>query len=79
MLRSTPEYPDRKSISAEVIFYTISDVQKMTHWSEATVQKLFNDPHFPAADFGKQKVVESHALINYFSERHSKDKEPYWR
>ena len=51
----------------------------MTHWSEATVQKMFNDPHFPAADFGRNKIVEAHALISYFSERRSKDKVPYER
>ena len=47
----------RQYISSEVRFYTISDLAKMLGWGEPTVQKLFNDPKFPAADFGKQKVV----------------------
>lgn len=70
-------YPVPQVISSEVIFYTISDVQKMTGWSEMTVQRLFNDPGFPAADFGRNKVVEAHALMNYFSTRRSKEKT--WR
>ena len=66
-------------IPAEVRFYGISDVARMTGWSEKTVQKLFNDPNFPSADFGKNKVVESHALIEYFSRKHVKSRERYWR
>ena len=50
----------------------------MTGWSENTVQKLFNDPNFPAADYGKSKVVEAHALIQYFSVRHERERERYW-
>lgn len=64
-------------VSSEVKFYTIKDVQEMTGWSEMTVQRLFNDPGFPTADFGRNKVVETHALMNYFSTRRSKDK--IWR
>jgi len=63
----------------DVYFYTIADLQKMLGWSEAVVQKLFNDPRFPAADFGKQKVVEKHALITYFSTRHEKANERHWK
>lgn len=68
----------RQYISSEVRFYTISDLAKMLGWGEPTVQKLFNDPKFPAADFGKQKVVEAHALIEYFSTRHSKESDRHW-
>lgn len=70
-------YVTPQVVSSEVKFYTIADVQKMTGWSEMTVQRLFNDPGFPAADFGRNKVVETHALMNYFSTRRSKDK--IWR
>ena len=73
------EYITKQYISSEVRFYTISDLQEMLGWSNATVQKLFNDPKFPAADFGKQKIVEAHALIDYFSKRHEKNMEKYWR
>ena len=41
-------------VASEVRFYTIADLQKMLGWSENVVQKLFNDPKFPAADFGKR-------------------------
>ena len=51
----------------------------MLGWSETTVQKLFKDPNFPSADFGKCKVVEAHALIDYFSTKHVKKRERYWR
>lgn len=69
----------RVYVSSEVKFYTISDLMKLLGWSEATIQKLFNDPKFPAANFGRNKVVETHALIDYFSRRHDKHKEVYWR
>ena len=52
--------------------------QEVLCWSLNTVLRLFNDPHFPASDFGKTKVVEAHALINYFSKRHERETEKYW-
>lgn len=66
-------------ISSEVKFYTISDLKNMLGWSENTVQKLFNDPKFPSADFGRVKVVEAHALIDYFSKKHLKQNDGYWK
>ena len=66
-------------IPAEVRFYGISDVARMTGWSEKTVQKLFNDPKFPMTDFGRGKGVLEKALIEYFSVRHEKAKDRYWR
>lgn len=66
-------------ISSEVRFYTIADLIKLLGWSESTVQKLFNDPKFPSANFGRSKVVEAHALIEYFSRKHDKEKEVYWK
>ena len=69
---------NRQYISSEVKFYTIPDLIEMLGWSEITVQKMFNDPSFPAVDFGRQKVVEAHALINYFSTRRSKNTDRYW-
>ena len=38
-------------VSSEVIMYSIQDVAEMTGWSHTTVEKLFNDPKFPAADY----------------------------
>ncbi len=66
-------------ISSEVKFYTIAELTKMLGWSENTVQKLFNDPKFPSSDFGRTKVVEAHALINYFSNKHIKENDGFWK
>ena len=66
-------------ISSEVKFYTIAELTKMLGWSENTVQKLFNDPKFPSSDFGRTKVVEAHALINYFSNKHIKKNDGFWK
>lgn len=65
-------------LSSEVRFYGIVDLMEMLGWSKHTVLKLFGDPEFPAVDFGKRKVVESHALIEYFSRRRVKKEESYW-
>ena len=66
-------------VSSEVILYSIEDIVNMTRWSYTTVQKLFNDPSFPSADYGKSKIVEAHALIDFFSTKHTKARERYWR
>ena len=63
----------------DVGFFTVYDISLLTGWSYSTVQKLFNDPEFPAADYGKHKVVEKHALIKYFAVRHEKKNEAYWQ
>ena len=38
-------------VSSDVKFYTIEDMQRLTGWSENTIQKLFNDPSFPASNY----------------------------
>ena len=76
--KNITEYKSEE-IPVEIRFYTIADLQEMLGWSEMTVQKLFKDPNFPSADFGKSKVVEAHALIDYFSTKHVKKRERYWR
>ena len=63
---------ERRYISSDVKFYTVSDVIDMTGWSEKTVLSMFRDPEFPAAEFGRTKIVEAHALIEYFSVRRDK-------
>lgn len=65
--------------NSDVVFYTIDDLISLLGWSRAVVQKLFNDPKFPAVDFGRHKVVEKHALIQYFSVRREKAYDNYWR
>ena len=66
-------------VSSEVILYSIEDIRLMSGWSETTVQILFNDPKFPAIDYGKRKLVENHALMQYFSIRREKARDTYWR
>ena len=61
---------NRLPISSEVRFYTISDVMELTSWSKKVVLGLFNEPEFPASNLGKAKVVEAHALIEFFSRKH---------
>ena len=70
---------NRLYVSSEVRFYTIQDLMKMLGWGEDTVQKLFNDPKFPSSDFGKAKVVEAHAIIDFFSNKHVKNDDEYWK
>lgn len=60
-------------------FYTVKDIMEMTTWSKTTVLKLFDDPKFPSADFGKNQIIEEHALIEYFSVRHEKKKDRHWK
>jgi len=53
------DYPERDFllyhayIASEARFFTMKDIQEMTGWSEKTVKKLFNDPKFPSADYGR--------------------------
>ena len=66
-------------ISGGACFYTVSQVMKLTGWSEAVVLKLFNDPKFPSADYGRAKIVEQHALISFFSVKRCKADDDYWK
>ena len=66
-------------ISSEVRFYSVKDLQEMTGWSHTTVEKLFNDPTFPSSDFGRRQVIEAHALIEYFSVKHERERDRFWR
>ena len=79
MERLSADSTRKMHISSDVRFYTIGELMEMLGWSETTVQRLFNDPKFPASNYGRGKVVEAHALIDIFSRRHDKDREPYWR
>ena len=53
-------------------FYTIKDLIRLLGWSETAVEKMFDDQKFPPSDFGREEVLEAHALIDYFSKRHTK-------
>jgi hypothetical protein len=65
-------------VSSEVIMYSIEDVVRITRWSKKVVQNLFNDPSFPSVNYGKHKLVENHALMQFFSVRREKEFEQYW-
>lgn len=65
--------------SMQPVFLTIKDVVKMTPLSKDTVEYLFNDPDFPACDYGKQKFVSSTAFFEYFSTARRKEDSGYWR
>ena len=60
-------------------FLTVDEVSRILDISKKTANKLFNDPEFPATDFGRTKLVEAHALINYFSKRRCKNTNRYWK
>lgn len=65
-------------VSGEVIMYSVEDVMRITRWSRKVVQNLFNDPSFPSVNYGKHKLVENHALMQFFSVRREKEFEIYW-
>ena len=66
-------------ITSEVRFYTVSEVMCLTGWSEAIILRLFNDPEFPSSDYGKSKIVEEHALVEFFSKKRSRADSHYWK
>jgi len=48
-------------------FITTREFAELSGWSEPTAQKLFNRDDFPSCDFGKEKIAELSAVIQYFS------------
>lgn len=48
-------------------FITIKEMIELTGWSPTTVKQLYNRPDFPSCNFGKEKIAEANAVINYFS------------
>lgn len=69
----------KRYISSEVRFYTVEDVMKMTGWGKKVVLRIFNDPEFPSANFGRAFLVEAHALIEYFSVKRTKTGDYHWK
>ena len=47
-------------------FITVRELAKLTGWSIATVQNLFNRKDFPSCNFGKEKIAEINAVREYF-------------
>ena len=68
-----------KKSSVDLKFYTQKDVEQMTGMSMQTIQKLFNDPEFPACNYGKSFVVEANALMGFFARRRDKHESRYWK
>lgn len=69
-LKEMTQLLDKAKDSVRAIqFLTIRQVSEATGWSIPTTQKVFNKKDFPACDYGKEKIVEIGALINYFSVR----------
>lgn len=68
-----------KKSSVDLKFYTQKDVERMTGMSVQTVQKLFNDPEFPACNYGKSFVVEANALMGFFAQKRDKHNSRYWK
>lgn len=74
---STIQNANKKA--SNIKFFTQEDVARVTGMSKSTVKKLFNDPEFPACDYGKTYIVEANALLKYFDVRRSKKDSRYWR
>lgn len=73
------ERSNKKEEGLGINFLDIEKVCKITGWSRTIVQYMFNDPAFPYCNYGKKKLVEEHAFIKFFSARHDKYEELYWR
>ena len=65
---------ERGVAANEAIFFTVEDIMAKTGWGEKAVLNMFNDPEFPSLGYGKHKVVENHALIEFCSVRRSNGK-----
>lgn len=66
---------ERIYTSSRVILYSMDDIMRMSGWDELTVRKLFYDRRFPSQYFGREPVVEVHALISFFMELYAQRKE----
>lgn len=53
-------------------FVTIEQLAEARNCSIKTAQDIFNDNSLPVEDYGKQKVVELNALINWYQQRRSR-------
>lgn len=60
-------------------FLTVDEVCRILDISKKTANKLFNDPEFPSNNYGKEKKVLVSEFVNFFSQRHDKNKSLYWK
>lgn len=59
--------------SKMITFITIKDFSKLRNISLKSAQDMFNIPDFPSENYGKQKVVELTALINWYQQKRDKN------
>ena len=64
-------------ISGEVILYSIKDISQKTGVAYGSISRMFDAPGFASIDFGRQKLVENHALMKFFSVRRDKETRIY--
>ena len=64
-------------ISGEVILYSIKDISQKTGLGYWTIRRLFDIPGFASVDYGREKMVENHALIKFFAARRDKETRIY--
>ena len=64
-------------ISGEVILYSIKDISQKTSVAYGSISRMFDAPGFASIDFGRQKLVENHALMKFFSVRRDKETRIY--
>ena len=64
---------DKIYIPGQIVFYSESDLVRMTGWSKKTIQRLFDDPQFPAVQHRKRRLIERNDLIRYFSVKRNKN------
>ena len=66
-------------IDLPIVFVTVEDLVKATNLSRKTVLNIYNDPEFPCCDYGKTKIAELSAVIEYFSVPRRKELSIYWK
>ena len=55
--------------SPHAVFFTEEDIMEQSNWTEEEVKLLFQDPRFPRTEIGNKKIVEMHALIQFFARK----------
>lgn len=58
-----------KELKKEITLLTIEDVEEITGWSHATVQKVMSLPEFPTIKIGKENQVLLESLKEFLAVR----------
>lgn len=59
--------------SKMITFITIKEFSAIRKCSLKVAQDIFNERTFPSENYGKQKVVELNALINWYQQKRDKN------